>query len=625
MNASSGSTCIARLHIARSGIARPCSARRGIARPCLIAGLALLAAFSPGFSPGVASAQGVGSQGVGAQAAAPVRGAPAWGAALSAFGDALARDVARDDLGGIVAGVAVDGDLVWAGAFGWADRERQIPMTTAAISRTGSISKPVTAMLLMRLVDQGILSLDDPVVRYLPELRELEDPDGHLEAVTFRLLASHRGGLVREPRLPGAASGPITEWETQLLRAIPTTSFAQPPGAGTLYSNIGYGILGLALSRAAGRPFIDLVEDEVFRPLGMTGSTFVVDEGLTPRLAAGYVRSASGEVDGRAPAREHAGRGYKVPNGGVYSTVADLARFAAAASGTPGLQILSEGARGELITVQNGSASGYGVGFSVQVAPDGRRLVSHGGSVAGYTAHMVFDPDSRISVIVLRNYGTGATNLAGASTALLRELRAGDALDADEQLAGVESRLLEEGLRGGLSFEVSASGAFEARLAGTVRAETGGAVDLTAQGTFGGESVTLALSAQDGQMSGGSEGRPQFTAPTPPALHEALVIGLTRMGVLHNLARLASGTAPDHAEGGVADWVEAREVQWAVGEAEVGVRGISFEIWVSGQPAGEAIVWLDAEGQLAGRTQTVRFPGGEMVVRERYHPWQRGS
>jgi CubicO group peptidase (beta-lactamase class C family) len=365
-------------------------------------------------------------------------GAPAWTTALSAFGDALARDVAADDLGGIVAGVAVDGDLVWAGAFGWADRERNRPMSTSAISRTGSISKPVTALLLMRLVDRGVVGLDDPVVRYLPELSELDDPDGHVPSVTFRLLASHQAGLIREPRLPGAASGPIQEWTTQVLRSIPTTGFAHPPGTATLYSNIGYGILGLALSRAAGAPFIELVEAEIFAPLGMTGSTFVVSGALRNRLAAGYVRSAAGFVDGSGPAREHAGRGYKVPNGGVYSTVADLARFAAAASGTPGLEILSERARKEFLTIQTPTPgapepqSGYGIGFSIERtdSPSGEggrnegRIVSHGGSVAGYTAHMVFDPETRISVILLRNYGSGATNLGRVSTSLLRELLA---------------------------------------------------------------------------------------------------------------------------------------------------------------------------------------------------------
>jgi hypothetical protein len=156
----------------------------------------------------------------------------------------------------------------------------------------------------------------------------------------------------------------------------------------------------------------------------MTGSTFVVGDELAPRLAAGYQNGQGGSINAEAPSREHAGRGYKVPNGGVYSTVADLGRFAGAVSGTPGLRILSEGARAEMLRVQTPEdpLRGYGIGFTVQVDGDGRRMVSHGGSVSGYTAHLSLDPDAGIAVILLRNYGSGATNLGGAASRLVREL-----------------------------------------------------------------------------------------------------------------------------------------------------------------------------------------------------------
>ena len=347
-----------------------------------------------------------------------------WDAAFASFAEALARDVAADDVGGIVAGVAVDGDLVWARAFGWADRDRRIPLATSAISRTGSISKSITALLLMRLVDQGVVGLDDPVARHLPEVGGLEDPGGGVPGITLRQLASHTAGLVREPRLEGAAAGPIEAWQERVLASIPTTGFAHAPGEAYLYSNIGFGILGLALERAAGRPFMELVEAEIFRPLGMTGSTFVVDAELAPRLATGYRNDARGGVDAEFPAREHAGRGYKVPNGGVYASVADLGRFAGAASGSPGLRILSEATRREMLRIQTPEdpGRGYGVGFTVREAEEGRCVASHGGSVAGYTAHLAFDPGAGVAVILLRNYQSGATNLGGAATRLLDAL-----------------------------------------------------------------------------------------------------------------------------------------------------------------------------------------------------------
>jgi CubicO group peptidase (beta-lactamase class C family) len=348
----------------------------------------------------------------------------AWDEALTRFAGELAQQVEEDEVGGIVAGVAVDGDLVWVRGFGWADRDRRIPMGTSAVSRIGSISKSVTAVVLMRLVDRGVVSLDDPVEHHLPEIRRLADPRPGAAPVTLRQLASHTSGLMREPRLEGAASGPLGEWEEKVLASIPTTAFEHAPGERYQYSNIGFGILGLALSRAARRPFMELVEQEVFRPLGMTGSTFAVDAELAPRLAAGYQNGRDGSIDSATPEREHAGRGYKVPNGGVYSTVADLGRLAGAMSGTPGLGILSEEARAEMLRVQTPEAPrrGYGIGFSVEVGEDGRRVVSHGGSVSGYTAHLAFDPDARVAVVLLRNYAGGATNLGSAATGLVRTL-----------------------------------------------------------------------------------------------------------------------------------------------------------------------------------------------------------
>ena len=351
---------------------------------------------------------------------------PSRDEALTAFSRQLRADVAADDVGGIVAGVMVDGDLVWAQAFGWADRDARTPMSTASISRTGSISKSVTAVLMMRLLDEGVIGLDEPVERYLPVFASVKDRRVDAQLVTFRHLASHTAGLIREPQWPDAVVGPIELWDKRIVESLPLTAYDTVPGARYQYSNIGFGTLGLALAKAAGRPFMEMVRTEVLEPLGMTGSEFVVAGAkLEARLAAGYVIGQDGSIDGGQPAREHAGRGYKVPNGGVYSTVADLGRFMGAMSGVPGLRILSEESRQEALSIQTpeNPNRGYGLGFSVQIDEQGRKIASHGGSVAGYTAHMAFDPEARIGVVLLRNYGRGSTNLGTAAQGLVAQLR----------------------------------------------------------------------------------------------------------------------------------------------------------------------------------------------------------
>ena len=368
----------------------------------------------------------VAAIGVLGQSALDSAQSPSRDEALTAFSRQLRADVAADDVGGIVAGVMVDGDLVWAQAFGWADRDARTPMSTASISRTGSISKSVTAVLMMRLLDEGVIGLDEPVERYLPAFASVKDRRVDAQPVTFRHLASHTAGLIREPQWPDAVVGPIELWDKRIVESLPLTAYDTVPGARYQYSNIGFGTLGLALAKAAGRPFMEMVRTEVLEPLGMTGSEFVVAGAkLEARLAAGYVIGQDGSIDGGQPAREHAGRGYKVPNGGVYSTVADLGRFMGAMSGVPGLRILSEESRQEALSIQTpeNPNRGYGLGFSVQIDEQGRKIASHGGSVAGYTAHMAFDPKARIGVVLLRNYGRGSTNLGTAAQGLVAQLR----------------------------------------------------------------------------------------------------------------------------------------------------------------------------------------------------------
>jgi CubicO group peptidase (beta-lactamase class C family) len=345
-------------------------------------------------------------------------------AAIARFEAKLATDVAEDGIGSIAAAVVVGNELIWQNAFGWADVANRIPATPDMIYRTGSISKSFTAVVLVQLVEQGVVALDDPVERFFPEIAGLvERPEG-TEPITFRQLASHTAGLIREPRLQGAASGPIGGWEDKILASIPTTAYRSAPGTEYAYSNIGFGILGLALSRSASRPFMDLVTDQIFKPLGMESSTFVIGPDLMPLLTAGYANRRDGTVDAEFPAREHAGRGYKVPNGGIYSTAGDLARFIAGMTGAAPAPVLSAASRSEMLRKQTPEEgpSGYGLGFSIRVTEEGHHLVGHGGSVAGYTAHLLFDARTEIGVVLLRNYGRGATNLGGAARELLIEL-----------------------------------------------------------------------------------------------------------------------------------------------------------------------------------------------------------
>ncbi len=345
-------------------------------------------------------------------------------AAIADFEALLAGDVAEDGIGGIAAGIVAEDQLIWAKGFGWADTERRIPTDVLTIGRTGSISKSFTAVLMVRLAEAGFFDLDDPVAAYFPEIKMLAETPKNMKPITFRHLASHSAGLIREPRLDGAASGPIAYWEEKILASIPKTSFLASPKEKYSYSNIGFGILGLAISRAAQKSFMQLMEDYIFRPLNMSSSTFILSDEQWSRMSIGYQVRRDSTINVERPALEHAGRGYKVPNGGIYSTIPDLAKFVMAMTGASSAQILSQKAREEIqrFQVHGSDSTGYGLGFFVQIAPGGTKVMGHSGSVAGYNAYLCFDPASKIGVILLRNYTRGAASLGKYGRDLLLEL-----------------------------------------------------------------------------------------------------------------------------------------------------------------------------------------------------------
>ncbi|HVV05535.1 MAG TPA: serine hydrolase domain-containing protein [Puia sp.] len=313
--------------------------------------------------------------------------------------------------------------ILWSKAFGYADKENNIHADTSTIYRTGSISKSFTAFLMMQLVGKGLLKLNDPVESYLPEIRRLKGYNDSTK-ITFLQLATHSSGLEREPELADAADGPISSWEQKVLAAIPETSFESRPGTNFNYSNIGYAILGLALSRAAGQPFMTLMEENIFTPLQMNNTCYIVPPEKFTKLAKGRSK-AFGQLDLATPQREHFGRGYKVPNGGIYSTPNDLSKFIMAELGV--FPLLNANA---LATIQTGklSASGeakYGLGLYIY-AYDNKILIHHSGSVAGYSAEMDFEKNSEYGVAIMCNYNTVGEMLGFYAQQLLDQLSALD-------------------------------------------------------------------------------------------------------------------------------------------------------------------------------------------------------
>jgi hypothetical protein len=195
--------------------------------------------------------------------------------------------------------------------------------------------------------------------------------------------------------------------------------------------------------------------------------------------------------------------------------------------------------------------------------------------------------------------------------------------DAGDALAAVEARMLAAPTAR-VDYRITATGAFTADLEGTLGLGERGRTLLVANGTFGGAPQRLLLVAEDGALRGTRADSVVFDSPQPAALREALLLGLTRMGLLHNLARLTAGRPPDHAEGGVDDWIEAHSATWGPTEMIDGrdAKALHFTLNVSGTDAADVTFWLDAEtGWPLGRDQRVAFADGTMTVAERYGVW----
>lgn len=294
----------------------------------------------------------------------------------------------------LVGGVLEDGVLAWAGTAGGST-------SVDTQYRIGSITKTVTAVLVLQCRDEGLLALDDPIGRFVPET-------GYASA-TMRELLSHTSGMQSEPVAPW--------WERSAGVAFDELN-ARNDGSGRVfdageafhYSNLGFALLGEAVARIRGASWSDLVRERVLEPLGMERTSYLPEEPSASGLSVHHLRGTLTDepaTDNRAMA----------PAGQLWSTVGDLATFATfLRSGHDvvlGVESLREMQAPVLATYGLGTATG---------PYDGGTLVGHLGSMPGFQAVCLIDTDCGAGVVALTNGTTGfmgfelAQRLLGSST-----------------------------------------------------------------------------------------------------------------------------------------------------------------------------------------------------------------
>ena len=327
------------------------------------------------------------------------------------------------------------GEIVGAGALamrngvvvarretGFADRDAVRAVDERTIFHYGSITKTLTAIAVMQLRDHGLLSLDDPVTRWVPELRAVSDPYGTPDAITLRMLLSHTAGF-QNPTWPWDEGEPWepfepTEW-AQLVAMMPYQRLLFEPGSRYSYSNPAFIYLARVIEEITGDPWEAYVQKNIFAPLGITSSYF----GNTPWHLAdhrshNYALRLVGE---RLEAMDEGADfdpGITIPNGGWNAPLDDLARYLAFLTGPApdpdtarrwdhvlSRETLAEMWEPVMMVAEDGTGtavSDVGLGFFLD-RRSGQTIVGHTGSQANFRAFLAFDPAKRTAYVMAFN------------------------------------------------------------------------------------------------------------------------------------------------------------------------------------------------------------------------------
>lgn len=329
-----------------------------------------------------------------AQATGPAPPAAAAAALdTQAIDQAVQREMALQNVPGVALAVVYRGELRYAKGYGIADLERQVPVKADSLFAIASVSKPLLALGVARLAEQGKLAWTDPVAKHLP------GTPAAWQGITLAHLASHTAGLVRESP---AFDGEKLQSDATLVAATYASPLVFPTGTQMQYCNVCYFALAEVISRVSGVPWPQYMEQAIFAPAGMLDTRTTSVTAVLPRRVASYEWQ-----DGRhLNAREYLALR---PSGAFMSTVLDLARFEAALQSSrivsPAMlaqmeapTLLKDGTPGKI----DPASIGYGLGWQVGEA-HGQRRLSHGGSLAGFRTLYARYPQSGWAVIVLAN------------------------------------------------------------------------------------------------------------------------------------------------------------------------------------------------------------------------------
>lgn len=300
----------------------------------------------------------------------------------------VAGEMQKQHIPGVSIGVMREGRLVKARGYGYANLELSVPSTSDTVFAIGSVSKEFIAGGVLLLEQDGRLSVDDTVNKYLTDA----PPSWH--GITIRHLMTHTSGLVREgPGFQFTKAQP----DIDVIRSAYPVALVFQPGAKWQYCNVGYFTLAEIIRRVADKPWAAFLDERIFRPLEMQSTRTTTHEELVLNRASSYEWENGGYHHSQALLTVR-------PSGALLSNVIDLAKWDAALYTDRPFKPATKEKAWTPVKLNDGSTYPYGFGWELK-PHNGRRVVEHGGSLQGFRSHFLRLPDDKLSIVVFANSG----------------------------------------------------------------------------------------------------------------------------------------------------------------------------------------------------------------------------
>jgi D-alanyl-D-alanine carboxypeptidase len=290
---------------------------------------------------------------------------------------------------GLTLKIIRDGKTIKTAAYGLANVELNVPAKLDTVFEIGSITKQFTAAAILMLAQEGKLSVDDKISKYLKDTPEA------WANVTIRHLLTHTSGIKSYTGLNG-----FQIWrhltQEQFIKAIGKEPMEFQPGDSWKYCNTGFNLLGYIIENVSGKNYWDFMGERVFQPLGMTATTRRFFSLIIPNRASGYEQTNKVWMNRDTDLTE------VFSAGAIASTVGDLAKWSAALDGDHLLNAASKEQMWTPVKLNDGKTRKYGFGWNVD-AVEGNKNIGHGGSTSGFSASIQRFPDDHLAVIILTN------------------------------------------------------------------------------------------------------------------------------------------------------------------------------------------------------------------------------